>query len=111
MSSIDIENVSQTKLESPAAYDELKIQIRKELESLGKNFLNDWFVVTAYMIERGVPKEYLHDEMEKANFQQIQMLYMIKAMADTHKKGMEEDQPIESESNSLQEDSSESPSV
>ena len=38
------------------------------------------------MLERGIPREHLNDEMDKANFQQIQSLYMIKALADREKE-------------------------
>lgn len=72
--------------ETSSQYDELKIQIKKEIISFGKNFENDAFFVAAYMLERGIPREHLNDEMDKANFQQIQSLYMIKALADREKE-------------------------
>lgn len=69
-------------LPTSSVTEELKIQIIKEIKSFGKNFENDAFFVAAYMLERGVPREQLNEEMDKANFQQLQTLYMIKAMAD-----------------------------
>jgi len=89
-------------LKTPGAYDEMKIQIRKEIASMGKNFENDWFFVTAYMIERGIPKEFVQEEMEKANFQQIQMLYMIKSIAEKH-NNPEQDSTSESFAESKEE--------